>query len=86
MFVFSEFSKTIQKNKRRKAIYDISIKVVFHQKFNKNNIFLSGNCVMYRAYFSDVYRPELLIFLKTLWWNGVTLVEKHPPKNSASNS
>jgi hypothetical protein len=56
------------------------------QNFTKNKGFLSQTFVPKVAYYTDVYKTDILLFLKAIWWNGITPMEQHPRKILAQNS
>jgi hypothetical protein len=86
MFVFLEISEKTPKNQRKIFVYKTSSKVVLKQNFTKNKGFLSQTSVPKVAYYTDVYKTDILLFLKTFWWTGVTPMEQHPRKILAQNS
>jgi hypothetical protein len=86
MFVFLEISEKAPKNQRKIFVYKTSSKVVLKQKFTKNKGFLSQTSIPKVAFYTDVYKTGLLLFLKTIRWIGVTPMEQHPHKCLAQNS
>jgi hypothetical protein len=86
MFVFLEISEKAPKNQRKIFVYKTSSKVILKQKFTKNKGFLSQTSVPKVAYYTDVYKTDILLFLKAIWWNGITPMEQHPRKILAQNS
>jgi hypothetical protein len=86
MFVFLEISEKAPKNQRKTSINKTSSKVVLKQKFTKNKGSLSQPSVPKVAYYTNVYKTDILLFLRTFWWNGVTPMEQHPRKILAQNS
>jgi hypothetical protein len=86
MFVFLEISEKTPKNQRKIFVYKTSSKVDLKQNFTKNKGFLSQTSVPKVAYYTDVYKTDILLFLKTFWWNGVTPMEQHPRRILAQNS
>jgi hypothetical protein len=78
--------KKLQKIKEKYLYINTSSKVVLKQKFTKNKGFLSQTSVPKVAYYTDVYKMDILLFLKTFWWNGVTPMGQHPHKIIAQNS
>jgi hypothetical protein len=86
MFVFLEISEKAPKNQRKIFVYKTSIKVILKQKFTKNKGFLSQTSVPKVAYYTDVYKTYISLFLKTFWWTSVTPMEQHPHKNLVQNS
>jgi hypothetical protein len=65
MFVFLEISKKAPKNQRKIFVYKTSNKVVLKQKFTKNKSSLSQTDIPKVAYYTDVYKMDILLFLKT---------------------
>jgi hypothetical protein len=86
MFVFLEISVKAPKNQRKIYVYKTSSKDVLNQNFTKNKGFFIQTSVPKVAYFTDVYKMGILLFLKAIWWNGITPMEQHPRKSLALNS
>jgi hypothetical protein len=86
MFVFLEISEKAPKNQRKIYVHKTSSKDVLKQNFTKNKGFLSQTSVPKVAYYTDVYKTDILLFLKMIWWNGITHMEQHPRKILAVNS
>jgi hypothetical protein len=77
MFVFLEICEKAPKNQRKIFVCKASSKVVLKQKSTKNKGFLSQTSVPKVAYYTDVYKTDILLFLKKNWRTGVTPMEQH---------